>query len=222
MISAKLIGYTQPSIHVGASTPEELISYAARVSNPSNQENYDTAEGLLKYCIRNKHFSIFEMVNAVVEVKAPRDITRQMLRHRSFSFQEFSQRYSDEIEFCDREVRMQDKTNRQNSISIDDFYNGPNQFVRDCWDEDVKEIVELVKEHFKDQRKIGVAKEVARVLLPEGLTLSTLYANGTLRSWMHYLEVREDISTQKEHRMLANKIREVLLPVFPVVLGIKV
>ena len=222
MISAKLIGYTQPSIHVGASTPEELISYAARVSNPSNQDNYDTAEGLLKYCIRNQHWSIFEMVNAVVEVKAPRDITRQMLRHRSFSFQEFSQRYSDEIEFCDREVRMQDKTNRQNSISIDDFYNGPNQFVRDCWDEDVKEIVELVKEHFKDQRKIGVAKEVARVLLPEGLTMSTLYANGTLRSWMHYLEVREDISTQKEHRMLANKIREVLLPVFPVVLGIKV
>ena len=222
MISAKLVAHTTPTIAVGASNPEEFISYAARVSNPSNQNNYDTAEGLLKYCIRNQHWSIFEMVNAVVEVKAPRDITRQMLRHRSFSFQEFSQRYSDEIEFCDREVRMQDKTNRQNSISIDDFYNGPNQFVRDCWDEDVKEIVELVKEHFKDQRKIGVAKEVARVLLPEGLTLSTLYANGTLRSWMHYLEVREDISTQKEHRMLANKIREVLLPVFPVVLGIKV
>lgn len=222
MISAKLVAHTTPTIAVGASNPEEFISYCARVSNPSNQNNYDTAEGLLKYCIRNKHFSIFEMVNAVVEVKAPRDITRQMLRHRSFSFQEFSQRYSDEIEFCDREVRMQDKTNRQNSISIDDFYNGPNQFVRDCWDEDVKEIVELVKEHFKDQRKIGVAKEVARVLLPEGLTMSTLYANGTLRSWMHYLEVREDISTQKEHRMLANKIREVLLPVFPTVLGIKV
>ena len=222
MINARLVAYTQPTIAVGASNPEEFISYAARVSNPSNQNNYDTAEGLLKYCIRNKHFSIFEMVNAVVEVKAPRDITRQMLRHRSFSFQEFSQRYSDEIEFCDREVRMQDKTNRQNSISIDDFYNGPNQFVRDCWDEDVKEIVELVKEHFKDQRKIGVAKEVARVLLPEGLTMSTLYANGTLRSWMHYLEVREDISTQKEHRMLANKIREALEPVFPTVLGIKV
>mgnify|MGYP003544065466 FL=1 len=222
MISAKLVAHTTPTIAVGASNPEEFISYAARVSNPSNQNNYDTAEGLLKYCIRNQHWSIFEMVNAVVEVKAPRDITRQMLRHRSFSFQEFSQRYSDEIEFCDREVRMQDKTNRQNSISIDDFYNGPNQFVRDCWDEDVKEIVELVKEHFKDQRKIGVAKEVARVLLPEGLTMSTLYANGTLRSWMHYLEVREDISTQKEHRMLANKIREALEPVFPTVLGIKV
>ena len=221
MINARLVAYTQPTIAVGASNPEEFISYAARVSNPSNQNNYDTAEGLLKYCIRNKHFSIFEMVNAVVEVKAPRDITRQMLRHRSFSFQEFSQRYSDEIEFCDRELRMQDKANRQNSISIDDFYNGPNQYIRDCWDEDVKEIVELVKEHYKDQRKIGVAKEVARVLLPEGLTLSTLYANGTLRSWMHYLEIREGHGTQKEHVILANKIREVLLPVFPTVLGMK-
>ena len=222
MISAKLVAHTTPTIAVGASNPEEFISYAARVSNPSNQNNYDTAEGLLKYCIRNKHFSIFEMVNAVVEVKAPRDITRQMLRHRSFSFQEFSQRYSDEIEFCDREVRMQDKTNRQNSISIDDFYNGPNQFVRDCWDEDVKEIVELVKEHFKDQRKIGVAKEVARVLLPEGLTMSTMYVNGTLRSWLHYLDVREGNGTQKEHIELANKCRKVLEPVFPTVLGIKV
>ena len=222
MISARLVAHTTPTIAVGASNPEEFISYAARVSNPSNQNNYDTAEGLLKYCIRNQHWSIFEMVNAVVEVKAPRDITRQMLRHRSFSFQEFSQRYSDEIEFCDREVRMQDKTNRQNSISIDDFYNGPNQFVRDCWDEDVKEIVELVKEHFKDQRKIGVAKEVARVLLPEGLTMSTMYVNGTLRSWLHYLDVREGNGTQKEHIELANKCRKVLEPVFPTVLGIKV
>ena len=216
MISAKLIGYTQPSIHVGASTPEELISYAARVSNPSNQNNYDTAEGLLKYCIRNKHFSIFEMVNAVVEVKAPRDITRQMLRHRSFSFQEFSQRYSDEIQFCDREVRMQDKTNRQNSIPCEDL-NIIKEF------EDVTTAVtEALKDAYKRLRKLDVAKEVARVILPEGLTLSTLYANGTLRSWMHYLEVREDISTQKEHRMLANKIREALEPVFPTVLGIKV
>ena len=216
MINAKLIGYTQPSIHVGASTPEELISYAARVSNPRNQENYDTAEGLLKYCIRNKHFSIFEMVNAVVEVKAPRDITRQMLRHRSFSFQEFSQRYSDEIEFCDREVRMQDKTNRQNSIPCEDL-NIIKEF------EDVTTAVtEALKDAYKRLRKLNVAKEVARVILPEGLTMSTMYANGTLRSWMHYLEVREDQTTQKEHRMLANKIREVLLPVFPTVLGIKV
>lgn len=222
MISAKLVAYTQPTIEVGASDPEQFISYAARVSNPSNQENWDTAEGLLKYCIRNQHWSIFEMVNAVVEVKAPRDITRQMLRHRSFSFQEFSQRYSDEIEFCDREVRMQDKTNRQNSISIDDFYNGHNQYVRDFWDENVKEVIKLVSENYKDSRKIAVAKEVARVLLPEGLTMSTMYVNGTLRSWLHYLDVREGNGTQKEHIELANKCRKVLEPVFPVVLGIKV
>ena len=216
MISAKLIGYTQPSIHVGASTPEELISYAARVSNPSNQDNYDTAEGLLKYCIRNKHFSIFEMVNAVVQIKAPRDITRQMLRHRSFSFQEFSQRYSDEIEFCDREVRMQDKTNRQNSEECTDV-----GLIQE-WNDLLEGSVAEVRAEYMKMRKLNVAKEVARVLLPEGLTMSTMYANGTLRSWMHYLEVREDQTTQKEHRELANKIREVLLPVFPVVLGIKV
>lgn len=216
MINARLVAYTQPTIAVGASNPEELISYCARVSNPGNQGNYDTAEGLLKYCIRNKHFSIFEMVNAVVEVKAPRDITRQMLRHRSFSFQEFSQRYSDEIEFCDREVRMQDKTNRQNSTPCEDL-NIIQEF-----EYGTTAVTEALKDAYKRLRKLDVAKEVARVILPEGLTLSTLYANGTLRSWMHYLEVREDISTQKEHRMLANKIREALEPVFPTVLGIKV
>ena len=216
MISAKLVAYTTPTIAVGASNPEEFISYAARVSNPSNQNNYDTAEGLLKYCIRNQHWSIFEMVNAVVEVKAPRDITRQMLRHRSFSFQEFSQRYSDEIQFCDREVRMQDKTNRQNSNPCEDL-NIIKEF------EDVTTAVtEALKDAYKRFRKLDVAKEVARVILPEGLTLSKLYANGTLRSWMHYLEIREGHGTQKEHTQLANKIREVLRPVFPTVLGIKV
>ena len=216
MISAKLIGYTQPTIAVGASNPEELISFCARVSNPSNQENYDTAEGLLKYCIKNKHWSIFEMVNAVVQVKAPRDITRQMLRHRSFSFQEFSQRYSDEIQFCDREVRMQDQTNRQNSVDCTDL-----GLIQE-WNDLLEGTVAEVKADYLNMRKAGVAKEVARVLLPEGLTLSTLYANGTLRSWMHYLEMREGNGTQKEHIQLANKIREVLLPVFPTVLGIKV
>ena len=216
MIEVKLIGYTQPTIAVGASNPEELISYCARVSNPSNQENYDTAEGLLKYCIKNKHWSIFEMVNAVVQVKAPRDITRQMLRHRSFSFQEFSQRYSDEIQFCDREVRMQDEKNRQNSVECNDI--GLIQEWNDLLDGTVAE----VKADYLNMRKAGVAKEVARVLLPEGLTMSTMYVNGTLRSWLHYLEVREDQTTQKEHIELANKCRKVLEPVFPTVLGIKV
>ena len=214
MINAKLVAFTQPTIEVGASNPEEFISYAARVSNPSNQNNYDTAEGLLKYCIRNKHFSIFEMVNAVVEVKAPRDITRQMLRHRSFSFQEFSQRYSDEIQFCDREVRMQDKTNRQNSEECTDLN------TIKTWDYESESLIEYVDEIYRSMRKAGVAKEVARVLLPEGLTMSTMYVNGTLRSWLHYLEVREGNGTQKEHIELANKCRKVLEPVFPTVLGI--
>ena len=216
MISAKLVAYTQPTIAVGASNPEELISFCARVSNPSNQENYDTAEGLLKYCIKNKHWSIFEMVNAVVQVKAPRDITRQMLRHRSFSFQEFSQRYSDEIQFCDREVRMQDKTNRQNSEETTDI----NLIM--AFEAAKTSVDKIAVGEYKRLRTLGVAKEVARVILPEGLTLSTMYANGTLRSWMHYLEIREGHGTQKEHIQLANKIREVLLPVFPVVLGIRV
>jgi thymidylate synthase (FAD) len=216
MISAKLVAHTTPTIAVGASNPEEFISYAARVSNPSNQNNYDTAEGLLKYCIRNKHFSIFEMVNAVVEVKAPRDITRQMLRHRSFSFQEFSQRYSDEIQFCDREVRLQDKTNRQNSVECTDL-----NIIGD-WEGEVSLSVDKTKDLYYYLRKRGVAKEVARVLLPEGLTMSTMYVNGTLRSWLHYLEVREGNGTQKEHIELANKCRKVLEPVFPTVLGIKV
>ena len=216
MISAKLVAYTQPTIAVGASNPEEFISYAARVSNPSNQNNYGTAEGLLKYCIRNKHFSIFEMVNAVVEVKAPRDITRQMLRHRSFSFQEFSQRYSDEIKFCDREVRMQDNTNRQNSEETTDI----NLIM--AFEAAKTSVDKVAVGEYRRLRTLGVAKEVARVILPEGLTLSTLYANGTLRSWMHYLEIREGNGTQKEHIQLANKIREVLEPVFPTVLGIKV
>lgn len=215
MISAKLVAYTQPTIEVGASNPEELISYCARVSNPSNQENYDTAEGLLKYCIRNQHWSIFEMVNAVVEVKAPRDITRQMLRHRSFSFQEFSQRYSDEIQFCDREVRMQDITNRQNSVDCSDL-----GIVQD-WCLDIEKLTDEITEVYKEFRKRSVAKEVARVLLPEGLTMSTMYVNGTLRSWLHYLDVREGNGTQKEHIELANKCRKVLEPVFPTILGIK-
>ena len=214
MFSAKLVAYTQPTISVGASTPEEFISYAARVSNPSNQNNYETAEGLLKYCIRNQHWSIFEMVNAVVEVKAPRDITRQMLRHRSFSFQEFSQRYSDEITFCDREVRMQDTKNRQNSIDCEDLN------TIKTWDDESTSLIEYIDEIYRTVRKIGVAKEVARVILPEGLTMSTMYVNGTLRSWLHYLDVREGNGTQKEHIQLANKIREVLTPVFPVVMGI--
>ncbi len=213
-ITAKLVGLTQPTINMDASSPEELISYAARVSNPSNQANHKTASGLLKYCMKNKHWSVFEMANAVVEVKAPRDITRQLLRHRSFSFQEFSQRYSDEIEFTDREFRRQDTKNRQNSI--DDL----NTEQKDNIDFLVSDVQIVSGDTYKDLRALGVAKECSRVVLPEGLTMSTLYVNGTLRSWLHYLNVRDDEGvTQWEHVLLAREIKKVMAPAFPIIMG---
>lgn len=213
MISVNLVSYTQPVIGIPAATPEELVMYCAKVSNPSKQDDF--SGGLLEYCMRNDHWSIFEMVDATLEIKAPRDITRQMLRHRSFSFQEFSQRYSDEITFCDREVRMQDKTNRQNSVETDDVV------VQDNWAYEVDRVLTAAKDAYKRMRADGVAKEVARVILPEGLTMSTVYMKGSLRSWMHYLQVREGNGTQREHIMVANKCREVLTPVFPRILGVK-
>ena len=213
-LSTKLVGMTMPR-NIDADGPEELISYAARVSNPSNQANHKTAAGLLKYCMLNKHWSVFEMANAVVEIKAPRDITRQLLRHRSFSFQEFSQRYSDEVEFTDREYRRQDNKNRQNSV--DDL----DTTLKDDIDFSVGDLKEYAKNAYKELRDAGVAKECSRVVLPEGLTMSTLYVNGTLRSWLHYLDVRDDEGvTQWEHVQLARSVRETLKEAFPTILGI--
>lgn len=208
-ITARLIAVTQPTTETKASYPEDVVSYCARVSNPSNQENFDTTKKLLKYCMDNNHWSVFEMASAIVEVRAPRDITRQLLRHRSFSFQEFSQRYSDQIEFTDREFRRQDTKNRQNSV--DDLGN------KQEYQEITKSFLYEIQSEYKYMLKEGVAKECARVILPEGLTMSTLYVNGTLRSWIHYLNVREGNGTQKEHTILANKIHEVLKPAFPAV-----
>jgi thymidylate synthase (FAD) len=213
-INARLIALTQPTIELREASPEGLVAFCARVSNPQHQDK--ELGSLLDYCVRNKHFSIFEMTNAVVEVEAPRDITRQLLRHRSFSFQEFSQRYSDEIEFTNREFRRQDAKNRQNSI--DDLSEYSKETCRD----EVEYIVDVVRPIYDNLRAHGVAKECARVFLPEGLTMSKLYVNGTLRSWLHYLNVRDDEGvTQWEHVVLARKIREVLLPAFPNVLGVK-
>lgn len=211
-IRAKLKAVTQPvDEEDDLDTPEELIAYCARVSNPSNQLNPDY-EGLLNYCIRNKHWSIFEMANAVVQVEAPRDITRQLLRHRSFSFQEFSQRYSDQIEFTDREFRRQDTKNRQNSI--DDL--SPTE--RYNYATVTGGIKERASYFYKWLIQEGVAKECARVILPEGLTMSRLYVNGTVRSWLHYLDVRDDPGvTQWEHVLLAREIRKVLAPAFPTI-----
>jgi len=205
-LSARLIS--------SAAGAEDIVAYCARVSNPANQDNPDT-KGLLSYCIRNKHWSIFEMANAIVEVEAPRDITRQLLRHRSFSFQEFSQRYSDQIEFTPREFRRQDTKNRQNSI--DDLPEAMAHLIGN----QVQLEIEATKDNYETLRSWDVAKECARVFLPEGLTMSKLYVNGTLRSWIHYLDVRDDEGvTQWEHVMLARKIREVLEPAFPITFGL--
>jgi len=213
-INAKLVALTQPTIGVGAGSAEGLVAYCAKVSNPANQDSPDY-ERLLAYCVRNKHWSVFEMANAIVEVEAPRDITRQLLRHRSFSFQEFSQRYSDQIEFTDRELRRQDSKNRQNSI--DDFTEEDKANFKGGVEATAKELGVV----YRGLLAIGAAKECARVILPEGLTMSRLYVNGTLRSWIHYLDVRDDEGvTQWEHVVLARKIKEVLLPAFPTVFGL--
>jgi thymidylate synthase (FAD) len=210
-ISAKLVALTQPVIGTPAANSEALIAYCARVSNPNNQDNPDYSK-LLDYCIRNKHWSVFEMANAIVEVEAPRDITRQLLRHRSFCFQEFSQRYSDEIEFTSREFRRQDDKNRQNSV--DDL----DETLQDRFDYNADALASEARMLYTNMRKHSVAKECARVILPEGLTMSKLYVNGTVRSWLHYLDVRDDPGvTQWEHVLLAREIRKALEPAFPTI-----
>ena len=211
---AKLIAVTKPVVE-GLETVHDLIAYCARVSNPSNQMNLDTAEKLTVYLLKHKHFSPFEMCNVIVEVESPRDIARQLLRHRSFSFQEFSQRYADvtqlENAFCLRDLRMQDTKNRQNSLITDD------EHLAIWWKAQQIEVLDIVQRVYKEALAHGVAKEVARVVLPEGLTMSRLYVNGTIRSWIHYLEVRmEEGVTQFEHVVLARLIAEQINSVFHV------
>jgi thymidylate synthase (FAD) len=215
--SAKLIAVTKPVIE-GMESVHDLISYCARVSNPSNQMNFDTAKKLIDYLIRHKHWSPLEVANCVVEVNCPRDIARQLLRHRSFSFQEFSQRYADvtqlENAFCIRDLRMQDTKNRQNSIATDDVE------LAQWWEDQQGFLLADVKQLYQEALDKGIAKEVARVILPEGLTMSRLYVNGTIRSWLHYLEVRlERGVTQEEHVVLAELIAEQINTVFKVTKG---
>ena len=210
-INARLIAVTQPTIDIPASTPEGVIAYCSRVSNPSNQTNPEYKK-LFNTFMDNGHWSTMEMANAIVEVEAPRDITRQLLRHRSFCFQEFSQRYSDEIEFTDREFRAQDNKNRQNSTDdLDEYYKEMCGTAMD-------RVIDSIEDYYLWMRGKGVAKECARVILPEGLTMSKLYVNGTVRSWLHYLDVRDDPGvTQWEHVLLAREIRKVLEPAFPTI-----
>lgn len=215
MLKAKLVAVTKPVVE-GIDSAAEFIAFCARVSNPSNQMNMDTAEKLLNYLKRHKHWSPFEMANAVVEVECTRDIARQLLRHRSFSFQEFSQRYADvtqlENAFCLRDLRMQDNKNRQNSLAVD------NPELEAEWKRRQQAVLDLSLETYKWALDNGIAKEVARAPLPEGMTMSRLYVNGTIRSWIHYFEVRIDKGvTQEEHVELATLIAEQVNQVFKTV-----
>ena len=191
-----------------------MIAYCARVSNPDNQNNSDTSEKLIKYLIKNKHWSPLEMVNACLEIETTRDIARQILRHRSFSFQEFSQRYADptkELEFVTREARLQDEKNRQDSIEVDD------KFFQIEWEQAQKRVLWAAEREYKWAIKNGIAKEQARAVLPEGLTMSRMYMNGTLRSWVHYIELRSANGTQKEHMEIAKACAVEIAKIFPLI-----
>jgi thymidylate synthase (FAD) len=185
----------------------------ARVSNPSNQDNKETAPKLLRYLMKNKHWSPFEMVNVCMEIECTRDIARQILRHRSFSFQEFSQRYAEALDVEYSEVRLQDEKNRQNSIETDDYVLSTD------WLHAQMRVAHNSRKEYDNAIKSGIAKEVARKLLPEGLTMSRMYMNGTLRSWMHYVDIRCDEATQKEHRAVADKCKAILTEQFPSLYG---
>lgn len=194
-----------------ASTPdaERLIAYMARVSNPENQHNDKTAPKLLKYLMDHQHWSPFEMVNVVMEIQTTRDIARQILRHRSFSFQEFSQRYAQSSVFDVSECRLQDEKNRQNSLPTED------RELQRWWLESQQGVLRAAQRSYESALSQGIAKEVARKVLPEGLTMSRMYMNGTLRSWIHYCEIRCDDATQKEHRDVAVKCRKIISNLFP-------
>ena len=188
---------------------ERLIAYMARVSNPENQSNDATAPKLLKYLMDNQHWSPFEMVNLCMEIECTRDIARQILRHRSFSFQEFSQRYAEALDWEYGEVRLQDLKNRQNSVEVQD------RELQRWWEDEQRKVVAQAKFAYGAALNQGVAKEVARKVLPEGLTMSRMYMNGTLRSWIHYCSIRCDNATQKEHRLVAEKCKNIISELFP-------
>ena len=214
-MKVKLISFSKPSREIyeqGLYDVQELIAFCARVSNPANQLNVGTSEKLIKYLVKNQHWSPLEMVSACVEIETTRDIARQILRHRSFSFQEFSQRYADptkDFEFVYRDARLQDPSNRQNSIKND------NLAVQAWWQERQKRVIEEAKEAYEWAISYGIAKEQARAVLPEGLTVSRLYMNGTLRSWIHYIQLRSANGTQQEHIDIAKLCATVITEIFP-------
>jgi len=214
-VETRLISYSKPpeELYVGNDL-QELIAYTARVSNPSNQDNTETSEKLLRYLIREKHWSPFEMASACLEVTTTRDIARQLLRHRSFSFQEFSQRYADptkDLKFQLKDARLQDTKNRQNSLDVEDAE------LQLEWMQQQAEVVNTAKKSYNWAIENNIAKEQARAVLPEGIMESRLYVNGTIRSWIHYIGLRSGHGTQKEHIELARSCAESLEPVFPMI-----
>jgi len=214
-MKVRMVSYSKPSREMydeGLVDVQELVAFCARVSNPSNQFNTETSEKLIKYLIKHQHWSPLEMVSACLEIETTRDIARQILRHRSFSFQEFSQRYADptkDLSFVLREARLQDTKNRQNSVE------NTNLALAAWWEERQKRVIEEAKNAYEWAIQNGIAKEQARAVLPEGLTVSRLYMNGTLRSWIHFIELRSANGTQKEHQEVARECAKVIAEVFP-------
>ena len=219
-MDVRLVSYSRPSEEfgqMGIEDAQELIAFCARVSNPSNQFNSETSERLIRYLIKHQHWSPLEMVSACVEITTTRDIARQILRHRSFSFQEFSQRYANpvtDLAFHTREARLQDTTNRQNSVELD-MRNPDHRELARLWIEKQRAVIDASREAYTWAITNGIAKEQARAVLPEGLTESRLYMNGTLRSWIHYIELRSAHGTQKEHMEIAKACAAVIAEIFP-------
>ena len=214
-MKVRLVSYSKPTLEFeneGIIDVQELVAFCARVSNPSNQNNNETSQKLIKYLINNKHWSPLEMVTACIEIETTRDIARQILRHRSFSFQEFSQRYADptkDLSFVFKEARLQDNKNRQNSIETN------NESLKSEWINKQQKLIDLSLETYKWAIDNGIAKEQARAVLPEGNTVSRMYMNGTLRSWVHYIELRSSNGTQKEHMEIAKSIAKIISDIFP-------
>jgi thymidylate synthase (FAD) len=210
-MKVELLSYTQPAQHF-AENLTELIAFCARVSNPSNQANHDTSEKLIRYLIKHQHWSPLEMVSICLEIETTRDIARQILRHRSFSFQEFSQRYAvADLGFEFKEARLQDEKNRQNSIETTDVGLQLN------WETQQDYVIVAAERAYRWALEHGIAKEQARAVLPEGITVSRLYMNGTLRSWVHYIQLRSGVETQKEHREIALACVDAIEPIFPMI-----
>ena len=220
-MTVKLISSSEPSEElraIGIADALDLVAFCARVSNPSNQLNTETSEKLIRYLIKHKHWSPLEMVSACIEITTTRDIARQILRHRSFSFQEFSQRYADptkDLNFVYREARLQDPKNRQNSIETDD------EMLKAKWENMQASIIQASKLAYEWAIEHGIAKEQARAVLPEGLMESKLYMNGTIRSWVHYIELRSENGTQLEHKLIALECAKVISKIFPLATDLK-